>query len=146
MSFHCGSDSKESACNAGDPGSIPGSGRSPGEGNGNPLQYYCLENRRESDTTERLHFHWKSNDSVFVVIVVGSPAPSCFATFSLHGLSLEWPGFPSWTVHNLVLPFQAFCELNAFFLLIQILSVSSYQFILFSLSFSHISHGLLCYI
>ena len=38
-----GSDSKESACNAGDLGSIPGSGRSPGEGNGNPLQYYCLE-------------------------------------------------------------------------------------------------------
>ena len=36
--------SKESACSAGDPGSIPGLGRSPGEGNGNPLQYYCLEN------------------------------------------------------------------------------------------------------
>ena len=33
-----------SACDAGDPGSIPGSGRSPGEGNGNPLQYSCLEN------------------------------------------------------------------------------------------------------
>ena len=39
-----GSDSKASACNAGDPGSIPGSGRSLGEGNGNPLQYSCLEN------------------------------------------------------------------------------------------------------
>ena len=36
--------SKESACNAGDPGSIPGLGKSPGEGNGNPLQYSCLEN------------------------------------------------------------------------------------------------------
>ena len=36
--------SKESASDAGDPGSIPGSGRSPGEGNGNPLQYSCLEN------------------------------------------------------------------------------------------------------
>ena len=35
---------KESACNAGDPGLIPGSGRSPGEGNGNPLQYSCLGN------------------------------------------------------------------------------------------------------
>ena len=35
---------KESAYNAGDPGSIPGLGRSPGEGNGNPLQYSCLEN------------------------------------------------------------------------------------------------------
>ena len=38
------SDSKESACNAGDPGSIRGSGRSPVEGNGNPLQYSWLEN------------------------------------------------------------------------------------------------------
>ena len=38
-----GSDSKASVYNAGDPDSIPGSGRSPGEGNGNPLQYYCLE-------------------------------------------------------------------------------------------------------
>ena len=39
-----GSDGKEYACNAGDLGSIPGSGRFPGEGNGNPLQYSCLEN------------------------------------------------------------------------------------------------------
>ena len=37
-------DGKASACNAGDLGSIPGSGRSPGEGNGNPFQYSCLEN------------------------------------------------------------------------------------------------------
>ena len=42
--FPGGSNSKESACNAGDPGSIPGWGRSPGEGNGNPLQYSCMEN------------------------------------------------------------------------------------------------------
>ena len=39
-----GSDSKESVCNAGDPSSIPGSGRSPGEGNGYPLQCSCPEN------------------------------------------------------------------------------------------------------
>ena len=38
------SDGKESTCNEGDPGSIPGSRRFPGEGNGNPLQYSCLEN------------------------------------------------------------------------------------------------------
>ena len=44
MGFPGGSYGKESACSAGDLGSIPGSGRSPGEGNGNPLQYYCLEN------------------------------------------------------------------------------------------------------
>ena len=42
--FPGGSAGKESTCNAGDLGLIPGSGRSPGEGNGNPLQYSCLEN------------------------------------------------------------------------------------------------------
>ena len=59
------SDGKESACNAGDPGWIPGLGRSPGGGHGNPLQYSCLENphgkkslgyspwgHKESDMTE----------------------------------------------------------------------------------------------
>ena len=44
MNFPGGSDGKVSVYNAGDPGSNPGSGRSPGEGNDNPLQYYCLEN------------------------------------------------------------------------------------------------------
>ena len=55
----CSSDGKESACNAGDPSAIPGLERSPGEGNGNPLQYSCLENSmdrpwgpKESDMTE----------------------------------------------------------------------------------------------
>ena len=69
--FPGGSDGKVSAYNAGNLGSVPGSGRSPGEGNGNPLQYSCLENpmdggawlgyspwgRKESDITEPLHFH-----------------------------------------------------------------------------------------
>ena len=41
-----GSDGKESACNAGNAGSIPASGKFPGVGNGNPLQYSCLENHR----------------------------------------------------------------------------------------------------
>ena len=45
--FPGGSEVKASASNAGDPGSIPGSGRFPGEGNGNPLQYSCLENPME---------------------------------------------------------------------------------------------------
>ena len=44
MGFPGDSEGKASACNAGDPGSIPGSRRSPGEGNGNPFQYSCLEN------------------------------------------------------------------------------------------------------
>ena len=42
--FSGGSEDKVSACNVGDLGLIPGSGRSPGEGNGNPLQYSCFEN------------------------------------------------------------------------------------------------------
>ena len=47
MGFPGGSEVKASACNVGDLGSIPGLGRSPGEGNGNPLQYSCLENPME---------------------------------------------------------------------------------------------------
>ena len=67
------SEVKASASNEGDLGSIPGLGRSPGEGNVNPLQYSCLENpmdggawkdyspqgRKELDMTERLHFHFQ---------------------------------------------------------------------------------------
>ena len=74
--FPGGAEVKASACNVGDLGLISGSGRSPGEGNGNPLQYSCLENpmdggawwatvhrsQRESDTTERLHFHFHFSD------------------------------------------------------------------------------------
>ena len=47
IGFPGGSDGKESACNAGDPGSIPGSGRSPGEEQGSPLQYSSLGNRMD---------------------------------------------------------------------------------------------------
>ena len=47
--FPGGSNGKESAYNAGDLGLIPGSGRSPGEGNGNPLHYSCLENPIDED-------------------------------------------------------------------------------------------------
>ena len=68
MGFPGGSDSKESTCNVGDLGSIPGLGRSPGGGHGNPFQYSCLENShgwrslvgyipwglKESDMTEQL--------------------------------------------------------------------------------------------
>ena len=49
MGFSGGSEVKVSASNAGDPDSIPGSGRSPGEGNGNPLQYSCLENPMDGE-------------------------------------------------------------------------------------------------
>ena len=72
---------KVSACNAGDPGLIPGSGRSPGEGNGNPLQYSCLgipwtqepqdlqsRSHKELDTTERLHFHFHFHPAFLVFV------------------------------------------------------------------------------
>ena len=52
--FLGGSDGKESASNAGDPSSISGSRRPPGEGNGYPLQDSCLEGHKESDTTKWL--------------------------------------------------------------------------------------------
>ena len=66
--FPGGSDGKMSVYNEGDRGSIPGSGRFPGEGNDNPLQYSCLENpmdgvawgRKVSNKTEQLHFHFLS--------------------------------------------------------------------------------------
>ena len=48
--FTGGSDGKDSACNAGDLNSIPGLGRSPGEGNGNPLQHSCLKNSMKRGT------------------------------------------------------------------------------------------------
>ena len=50
LSFPGGSDGEESACNAGDLGSVPGWGRYPGEENGNPLQYSCLENPKDRGT------------------------------------------------------------------------------------------------
>ena len=54
MDFPDGSNSTESACNAEDPGSIPGSGQSPGEGNSNQLQYSCLENSTERGAWQAL--------------------------------------------------------------------------------------------
>ena len=66
MGFPCGSAGKESACNVGDLGLIPGLGRSLGEGKGYPVQYSGLENSMdcivhgvaESDTTKHLSFHF----------------------------------------------------------------------------------------
>ena len=49
MGFPSGSDGKESDCNAGDPSLNPESGRSSGEGNGNPFQYFCLENSMDRE-------------------------------------------------------------------------------------------------
>ena len=106
VDFHDGSDGKASAHNAGDPGSIPGLGRSPGEGNGNPLQYSCLENPMDGRAWQAtVHVVTKSrtqlSDSTFHF-------PWHLGTFSVHLfiylfilclLSLpcvrHWDGLPS---------------------------------------------------
>ena len=78
MGFLHGSDGKQSACNAGDLSSIPGSGRSPGGGNGNPLQHSCLENPMDRGAWQATvhgvaksqtwlsdwHFHFQRVDTV----------------------------------------------------------------------------------
>ena len=66
-----GSEDKASACNAGDPASIPGLGRSPGEGNGNLLQYPCLENPMEREA-------WRA---------------------TVHGVAKSWTRLSDFTFH-----------------------------------------------
>ena len=106
-SKHCDSDSKESACSAGDWGSIPGSGRSPGEGNGNPLQYSCLKNPRDreawwaavygvakswtrlSDFTCTFHFHalekeMATHSSVLAWRIPGTGKPGGLPSMGSH--------------------------------------------------------------
>ena len=68
MGILCSSNGKESACDAGDHGSIPELGRSSGEGNGNPLQYSCLENSMDREAwqatfvgLQRVGHHWMTN-------------------------------------------------------------------------------------
>ena len=99
---------KESACNAGDLSSIPGLGRSPGRGHGNPLQYSCLENPhgqrslagyspwgcKEADMTERL--------STAHEVILSSVAQSCPTLCDPRDCST--PGFP--VHHQLLEPAQ----------------------------------------
>ena len=93
LGFPGGSGGKESACNAGDPGLIPGLGRYPGEGNGYPLQYSGLENSMEcighrvseSDTTERLSLHLTSTLLLFFCLF-----PLKNTVISSSVFSLKW--------------------------------------------------------
>ena len=95
-----GSEVKVSACNEGDLGSIPGSGRSPGGGNGSPLQYSCLENPMdggawraiihrvaESDTAKWLHFHFSLSPLLRNSSQLSSP-PHLTSEQTLHNMHL----------------------------------------------------------
>ena len=90
MDFSGGSDGKESACNAGDLSLIPGLGRSPGDRNGNPLQYSCLENHQilawrwpeepgslQSMGSQRIRHGWTTNTFTFMLINITSLDKIC---------------------------------------------------------------------
>ena len=80
LDFSGGSDGKASACNAGDLGLITGMGRSPGEGNGNPLQYSCLKNSMDGGA-------WQA--TAHVVAKVQTGLSNFTFTFQLHALEKE---------------------------------------------------------
>ena len=111
-SFSGGSDGKASAYTEGNPGSIPGSGRSPGEGNGNLLpvflpgeSYGCRSlvgyiswGRKESDTTERLHFRF----SLSVIFVI-----SCMIALKSKSIMIVWKPVTNGIAVSKVLPRSA---------------------------------------
>ena len=92
--FPGSSDGKASAYNAGDLGSIPGSGRSPGEGNGNPLQYACLENSMDGGAWEAIvHGGCKELDMIgqlhWFTGPVGAPSGWLLCPFDITSLFSE---------------------------------------------------------
>ena len=111
--FPGGSEGKKSACSTGDLGSIPGSGRSPGEGNGNPLQHTCLENSMDrgswqatvhgvsksgtwlSNFTFTFHFHaleqeMATHSSVLAWRIPGTGEPGGLPSMGLHRVGHNW--------------------------------------------------------
>ena len=81
--FPGGSDGKESACNAGDPGNVPGSGRSPGEGKGYSLLYFCLENLTDREVWwATVHGVWKSWTNTTEQLTLSAPG--------FFGLFFSW--------------------------------------------------------
>ena len=129
-SFPGGSEVKVSACNVGDLGSIPGLGRSPGEGNGNPLQYSCLENPMDRGAWWAIvHGVAKSwtrlSDFTFTLTIqsfVGKEMSLLFNTLWFHkplfilnsGLFLiaVSGSYNSWYKH--ILPFQSYYFLKIY--------------------------------
>ena len=106
MTFPGSSDGKTSAYNAGGPGLIPGSGRSPGDGNGSPLQYSCLENPMDggswglqSKGLQRVGHDWATLHSLSwylwafqVVLVVKNPPANAGDTRDMGSI----PGYIPW--------------------------------------------------
>ena len=94
LGFPSGSDGKESACSAGDLGSVPGLGISPGEGKGNPLQYSCLENSMDRGALvsyspgwglQRVKHDWATNTSLHfpnIYLIVGDPVTRFCSSWS----------------------------------------------------------------
>ena len=111
---------KESTCNAGDLGSIPGSGRSPGEGNGNPLQYSCLENPMDRGAWRAADHRVAKNQTLLSIHALRlTHAPilhiqSHFVSPSIHWWTLELLFLlaiviPLWTwVHRYLSPYFQF--------------------------------------
>ena len=110
--FPGGSESKESSCNAGDPDLIPGSRRSPGERNGNPLWYSCLENSMDRETywlqskgSQRVGHNWVTN-TFHVAIIKDSDTTewlSLHFTLGDRQSPLFSPGkmqIPIWFLHT----------------------------------------------
>ena len=109
-----GSDNKEPACNAGDPGSVPGSGRSAGEGNGYPLPFllgefhgqrslegYSPWGRKELDTTERLHF--TSSLHFFYYSCLGNPMDRGAWRATVHGVAKSTTQLSDCTANSIVI-------------------------------------------
>ena len=86
MDFPGVSDSKESICNAGDPSSIPGSGRTPGEGNGYPVHNSCLENSKDRGAWQ-VTVHGVAKTSTFTSLSMASIVPHRLALITCIGLS-----------------------------------------------------------
>ena len=97
---------KKSACNVGDPGSIPGSGRSPGEGNGNPLQYSSLKNYIDRGAwwatiqgSQRVRYDWATNTNYVLGPMLNPrdeemsrPQPYCGYEFNVQQAALPAQG------------------------------------------------------
>ena len=127
MGFPCSSEVKASACNAGDLDSIPGLARSPGEGNGNPLQYSCLENpiepgRLPSMGSQRVRHDWVTSLSLFLYIYI-SGLNGIFSPPSIHIRKLELiqylPTFFPFSFHNMTNSLLLFvgCIISKFYFL-----------------------------